>query len=420
MLRRLLGRERQRFEASTPISERFHRRAASVLSGGVASSFQLADPWPIHLARGQGAAVVDVDGVERIDFHSGFGAMLHGHGHPAIAEAVCARYRSGAHFAAPTEDATVVAEELARRWGLPRWRFVNSGSEAALDTIRIARGLTGRETVVEAEGAYHGLAASALAGRARVPFNDAAALAARLEELEAAGRPAACVILEPALMLGCVIPVPGYLDEALAVSHSHGALLVFDEVKTGLSIAAGGAVERYGVLPDLVAVGKALGGGLPTAAVGGSEKAMAAVEDGRTIQAGTYNGNPLTMASARTGLLEVLTPAAYARFERLGGRLAASCQDLLDGAGVPAQALALGARGSLVFAASPAVDAAGFAAVRQTELERLLWLYAANRGLYLTPARPLNWTISVAHGETEVDRYTALLAEFMGEFDGRP
>ena len=414
-LERLRERELRRFEAAGPQSRRLHREAATVLSGGVASSFQRAAPWPLHLVAGAGATVTDADGAGRIDFHNGFGAMLQGHAHPAVVAAIEARARGGTHFAAPGEDSAVVAEELARRFGLPRWRFVNSGSEAALDAIRIARGLTGRETVVEAEGAYHGLAATALAGRERVPFDDAPGLEAKLIELEEGRRPAACVILEPALMLGCVEPSAGYLADVRELTRRHDVPLIFDEVKTGLSVAAGGAVERFGVRPDLIAVGKALGGGLPTAAVGGSEAAMAVVEDGRVPQAGTYNGNALAMAVARAGLLEVLTPAAYEHFERLGNRLARACEAASASAGSPARGLALGARGGFVRAEAPVRGPSDFEAARSPELESLLWIYAANRGLYLTPARPQSWSLSVAHGEAEVDRYAAVLGELLAE-----
>lgn len=414
-LGRLRARELRRFEAASPRSRRAHREAAAVLSDGVASSFQRAHPWPLHLVRGSGAAVTDADGARRIDFHGGFGAMLQGHAHPAIVEAVAVRARQGSHFAAPVEDATAVAAELARRFGLPRWRFVNSGSEAALDAIRIARGLTGRETVVEAEGAYHGLAATALAGREQVPFDDAAALEAKLGGLAEEGRPASCVILEPALMLGCVEPSPGYLAAVRELTARHRVPLIFDEVKTGLSLAPGGAVERFGVRPDLVAIGKALGGGLPAAAVGGSEAAMAVVEDGSVPLAGTYNGNPLAMAAARASLSEVLTPAAYERFERLGRRLAEACEEACSAAGEPGLGVALGARGCFLLAAEPVRDAIRFRAARRPDLEGLLWLYAANRGVYLTPARPQSWTLSVAHGEAEVDRFAAVVAELLAE-----
>ena len=405
--------ELRRFEAASPRSRRLHEDAAAVLSGGVASSFQRATPWPLHLERGVGPVVFDADGAERIDFHNGFGAMLSGHAHPRFVAAIGARAGAGTHFAAPGEDAVVVAGELARRWGLSRWRFVNSGSEAALDAIRIARGTTGRETVVTAEGGYHGLAATTLTAREQVPFNDAGALAAKLQELDATGRPAACVILEPALMLGCIEPLPGYLEAARDLTRQHGAALIFDEVKTGLSIAAGGAVERYGVRPDLVAIGKALGGGVPAAAVGGSEAAMAVVEDGTIEQAGTYNGNPLAMAAARAILTEVLTPAAYDHFAEVGGRLAAACGGTFAVAGTPGRAVALGARGSFLFSASTPVDEAGFNAARRPDLEHLFWLFACNRGLYLTPARPQNWTLSVADGAPEVDRYAAILGEML-------
>src|SRR6478735_3293727 len=152
----LAAREEKQLNAETQASGRMFERAKKVLSSGVASSYQLRDPWPIYLERGQGAYVWDVDGTKRIDFHNGFGSMVQGHAHPAITKAVEERMRLGTHFAVPTEDAIVVAEELAQRWGLPQWRFTNSGSEATMDAIRIARGHTGRDTIVKIFGSYHG------------------------------------------------------------------------------------------------------------------------------------------------------------------------------------------------------------------------------------------------------------------------
>ena len=308
----------------------------------------MRDPWPIYLSHGLGSRVWDVDGNEMIDFHNGFGSMVQGHAHPAIVRAVQARVELGTHFAAPTEDGIVVAEQLAARFGLPRWRFVNSGSEATMDAIRIARAATGRDTIVKIFGSYHGhhdyvmvsigvpydkigdredyaslpygagIPQSVADLTVPVPFNDAPAMERRIERLFDEGRPPACVIMEPAMMnLGVVLPEPGYLEAVRELTRRLGVLLIFDEVKTGLCVAAGGATERFGVTPDLVTLAKTLGGGLPTGAIGGSEAAFEVVESGAVYQVGTYNGNPLSMAAARASLEEVLTPDAYVHLDAL-------------------------------------------------------------------------------------------------------
>ena len=348
----LIEREGALLNERTRASKEMYERARRTLTGGVASSYQLRDPWPIYLARGEGERVWDVDGTEYLDFHNGFGSMTQGHAHPAVTKAVQERATLGTHFAAPTEDGIVVAEELARRFRLPRWRYTNSGSEATMDAIRIARGHTGRDVVLKVFGSYHGhhdtvmvsigvpyerigdrddLASlpygagipDAVVGlTAVVPFNDADALERRVERLAGEGRLPACLIMEAAMMnLGVVLPEPGYLEAVREITARHGIVLIFDEVKTGLTVAAGGAVEHFGVVPDLVTLAKTLGAGLPSGAIGGSEEVMACVEDGRVYQVGTFNGNPLTMAAARASLFEVLTPEGYAHLHHLNDRL---------------------------------------------------------------------------------------------------
>src|SRR5687768_6803384 len=329
-LQELIEREERLLNERTGGSGEMFKRANQVLSAGVASSYQLRDPWPIYLERGVGPKVWDVDGKEMWDFHNGFGAMVQGHAHPAIGKALADRYSEGTHFAAPTEDAIVVGEELAKRWDLPQWRYTNSGSESTMDAIRIARAFTGRETVMKIFGSYHGHHDAVMVSigveydkigepdnlasipygagipqavvdlTVAVPFNDADAMERRIQRLEAEGRKPACVIMEAAMMnLGIVLPEPGYLEAVREITRRHGIVLIFDEVKTGLCIAAGGAVERFGVTPDLVTLAKALGGGTPIGAIGGTEEAMAAVEDGSVYQVGTYNGNPLGMAATK-------------------------------------------------------------------------------------------------------------------------
>jgi glutamate-1-semialdehyde 2,1-aminomutase len=273
----LMERERTRYRERTARSSEYFSRAGEVMPGGVPSQFQKNDPWPVYIERGAGARVWDVDGNEYLDFHNGFGVMCVGHANPTIAAAVKARMDLGTHFAAPTEGSILVAEELRRRWGLPQWRFTNSGTESTMDAIHLARGLTGRDVIVKIEGTYHGhhdavmvsvkpppdrmgprsKPASVAYGLGYapgteeytrpVPFNDAEALAAALDDSVAG------VILEPAMMnVNIVPPVPGYLERVREITRAHGVTLIFDEVKTGAAVAAGGATELYGVTPDVV------------------------------------------------------------------------------------------------------------------------------------------------------------------------
>jgi glutamate-1-semialdehyde 2,1-aminomutase len=432
----LTEREQQRLDERTQGSRALYERARRALSGGVASAYQAREPWPIYLSHGRGSHVWDVDGTEMVDFHNGFGSMVQGHAHPAIVEAVRRRVELGTHFAAPTEDGVAVAEELSRRFGLPRWRFVNSGSEATMDAIRIARGATGRDTIVKIFGSYHGhhdyvmvsigvpydqigdrehyaslpygagIPQAVVDMTIAVPFNDAEAMERRIVELFEEGRPPACVIMEPAMMnLGVVLPEPGYLEAVRELTRRHDVLLIFDEVKTGLCIAAGGATERFGVEPDMVTLAKALGGGLATGAIGGTEEAFEVVEKGTVYQVGTYNGNPLAMAAARTSLLEVLTPAAYEHLESIEARLLEGCSGVLERYGLPGYTVGIGAKGCVVFAPEQIVDYETFKARQDGELADLAWLYNMNRGVYMTPGREEEWTLSVAHTPEDCDRF---------------
>ena len=318
-----------------------YERARRSLSGGVASSYQLRDPWPIYLVSGEGPRVTDVDGNRYWDFHNGFGSMVQGHANPAIVEALRARAPLGTHFAAVTEDTVAVAENLAEplrartlavrelrlggddgrdpdragadRQGhdredlrlLPRPSRRASWSRSGCPTRRSATARTSPRSPT-APASRKPSATS----RSRFRSTTLAAMERRIERLFSEGRPPACVIMEAAMMnLGVVLPEPGYLEAVRELTERHGVVLIFDEVKTGLAIAAGGATERFGVKPDMVTLAKTLGGGLPSGAIGGTEQAMSVVEDGSVYQVGTYNGNPLTMAAARASLERVLTPA---------------------------------------------------------------------------------------------------------------
>lgn len=442
----LTAREATKLDANTAGSGRMYERASHALSGGVASSYQLRDPWPIYLERGVGSHVWDVDGTEMIDFHNGFGSMVQGHAHPVITEAVTRRMQEGTHFAAPTEDAIVVAEELQRRWGLPQWRYTNSGSEATMDAIRIARAATGRDTIMKIFGSYHGhhdyvmvsigVPYAAIGDRENyeslpygggipksvsdltipVPFNDAPAMERRVEALAAEGRLPACVIMEAAMMnLGVVLPEPGYLEAVRAITKKHGIILIFDEVKTGMTIAAGGAVEKFGVTPDMVTLAKALGGGLPIGAIGGTDEAMECVRDGSVYQVGTYNGNPLGMAAARANLIDVLTPEAYAHLDALNDYMLDRCSTILEQHNLPGYTVGISSKGCVTFARDPIVDYESFKAQQDGELCDLAWLYNMNRGVFMTPGREEEWTLSIAHTIDDCARFVDAFEEMASD-----
>jgi glutamate-1-semialdehyde 2,1-aminomutase len=441
-IQELADREEAQLNQATQKSGEMYARARESMVNGVPSSYQVRDPWPIYLAEGRGSRVWDVDGTERIDFHNGFGSMIQGHANPAIVRAVQERVARGTHFAAPIEDALVVSEELARRFGLPLWRYVNSGTEATMDAIRIARAHTGRETIVKIFGSYHGhhdyvmvsisvpyenigapdnlaslpygagIPKAAAELTVPVPFNDAAAMERRIERLVADGRAPACVIMEAAMMnLGVVLPEPGYLEAVREITRKHGIVLIFDEVKTGLCVAAGGATEKFGVRPDMVTLAKALGGGLPCGAIGGTEEVLDVVASGRVYQVGTYNGNPLTMAAARASLEEVLTPDAYEHLNALNDRLMAGCDQVLARYNLPGYTVGISSKGCVTFSPSKIVDYASFMANQDAELTHLAWLYMMNRGIFMTPGREEEWTLSVAHTAEDADRYVAAFEE---------
>jgi glutamate-1-semialdehyde 2,1-aminomutase len=436
----LTERQRAIHRERTAASGRMFERAAEVMPGGVPSQFQVGDPWPVYVERGQGARVWDVDGNEYLDFHNGFGVMCVGHANPVIAAAVKAQMDAGTHFAAPTEGSIAVAAELRRRWGLPHWRFTNSGTESTMDAIHLARGLSGREVIVKIEGTYHGHhdavmvsvkpPADQMGDRARpasvayglgypeamvelthvVPFNDAAALERLLDEL---GDAVAGLIIEPAMMnVNIVPPVPGYLERVRELTRERGITLIFDEVKTGAAVAAGGATELYGVTPDVVCLAKAICGGLPGGAIGVTDELAALMADGRVRQQGTFNGNPLVMAAAKATLTEVLTDAAYAKLHAANKRLMAGCERVIAEYGLPAHTVGMGSKGCVIFSAEPVREYRDYVEKIHHDLSDLAWLYHMNHGIFMTPGRDEEWTLSVLHTDEDLDRYVAVFETF--------
>jgi glutamate-1-semialdehyde 2,1-aminomutase len=428
------------FVRRQPESARMAARARASLAGGVTSSWQITVPQPVWLSHGRGSKVYDVDGNEYVDLHGGYGAMLAGHAHPAVVEAVRAQVGRGTHFAQPTENAMLVAGELSRRFGLPQWRFGNSGTEATMDAVHLMRSITGRDLIIKAEGCYHGhhdsVQVSVLpepdeAGPADQPasapassgipaaitrltliagFNDIATVGRLLDEHpgQIAG-----MIIEPIMMnAGIIRPEPGYLAALRDVLHAHGALLAFDEVKTGLTTGPGGVTGRSGVVPDIVCLAKSIGGGVAAAAIGGTAAVMEHVSSGGYEIVGTFNGNPLAMAAARAMLFEVATPEAYRRIEGLAARAVDGIEGVISETGLTAHVVSVGAKGCVVFSPDPVRDYRDFLQV-DDRYSHAHWLFQHNGGVFLPPwGKSEQWLISVQHDEADIDRLVANFGAF--------
>jgi glutamate-1-semialdehyde 2,1-aminomutase len=428
------------FVKRQPGSAVLAERAADVLAGGVVSSWQITQPQPVWLSHGAGSKVYDADGNEYVDLHGGYGAGLAGHGHPAIVAAVTAQVSRGTHFAQPTQNAIAVAGELARRWGLPQWRFGNSGTEATMDAIHLMRSFTGRDLIIKVEGGYHGhhdsvqvsvMPDEAEAGPRDAPFSVPSSsgipaaitqltLIAQFNDLDSVARvlqahpgQVAGMIVEPVMMnAGIIPPRPGYLAGLRDLLHAHGALLTFDEVKTGLTTGPGGVTRQSGVIPDLVCLAKALGGGVAVAAVGGTAELMEHVASGGYEMVGTFNGNPLAMAAARAMLTEVATDEAYTRIERLRARAADGISAAIGEFGLTGSVVTAGAKGCVVFSADPVYDYRDFLAVDDS-LSHAHWLFQHNGGVFLPPWGKIEqWLISVQHDEADIDQLTANFRAF--------
>ena len=438
--RAITARELASYSERTRGSQAATERASKVLPLGVPSSFQAYQPHPIVVSSATGAHMVDVDGNRYVDYDMGFGALFAGHVHPLVRRAVDAQLDNGTLFVTPCELNADVAELLAARYGLPMWRFTNSGTEATMDAIRVARGVTGRDKIVKVEGGYHGhhdevmismkpsldeagpadrptpvpstagITQAVLGDTIVIPYNDAEALERVLREGDVA-----CFIVEPVMEnIGICMPLPGYLEEVRRITEKYGTLLIFDEVKTGITAGWSGATGALGVLPDLVSLAKSIGGGLPLGAFGGKQEYMDQITLGRVIHLGTYNGNPLCMAAAKAVLAEVCTPDETERVVARNTRLTEECARIVCESGLPAHTVQFGAKGCITWSPEPIRNYRDYKAT-DFDLAYAQWIHGINRGVLLPPGLDEQWLISVMHTEDDAMMYASVFADFVDE-----
>jgi len=399
-------------------------------------SYHHVPPW---VAEGRGARFTDVDGHTYADFNIADMSMFCGYAPEPLVRAVSAQMARGNQFLLPTEDAIVVSEELGRRYGLPKWQYALSATQANTEAIRVARVVTGRDKVLLFDGKYHGhldqtlveldadgnlvpeergLPRDVARGTVVVPFNDPVALARALE-----GRDIAIVLTEPALTnnVGLILPEPDFHEALCALTRATGTLLALDETHTQV-VGAGGLTRLWGLFPDIVTIGKSIAGGVPFAAWGMTDPIADVLRqvkgpDGERSDliaiGGTLFGNALSMAAARATMLEILTPDAYASTQRLGARLAGGMRDAVGRVGLPWHIHHLGPRAGYAFRRSAPRTAAEARAISDDLLTRLIRVWLANRGVWeaIVGAGPV---VPVPAADAEVDAYLAAWNELLG------
>lgn len=432
--------ERARFVQMRPRSAALWARARHSMPNGVPMSWMRCffDAPPVFVDEGRGSRFRDVDGIEYSDFNIADISMFCGYAPPPVVEAVARQMARGSQFMLPNGDALWVAEELGRRYNLPKWQFTLSASQANLEAIRVARAATGRDKVLLFDGKYHGhiddvlvdLRDGALVpeepglpdGVAKrvtiVQWNDAEAVAAAL-----AGTDVAVVLTEPALtnVIGLLLPEPGFHDAIREITRQTGTVLAYDETHTQV-MGPGGLTRMWGLDPDIVTLGKSIAAGVPLGAYGMTNSLAAVCEradiiaDGHPAVAtgGTLFGNPLSMAAARAALAEVLTDEAYSHSQDLGARLASGISAAITTAGLPWRALHLGPRSGTTFGPTIPRNALEAYAVRDLALMHGLSIYLANRGVWegLVGAGP---TCSVVTTVEDVERYLDAYRGFVDE-----
>lgn len=421
----LLKTEWELFTKQTGKSAEESKRSFKSLPLGVTSSFQHWDPYPISIVSAKGAWMTDVDGRELLDLSMGFGAMLAGHLNPTVVEEVKSSLETGMLFVTPSPISTDAAERICRRFVIDQVRFTNSGTESTMYAVRTARAATGKDGIVKVEGGYHGsydpfvvsakppidvigdvndpiayVPAGIVPGDVyAVSYNDADSLA-RIFEKNASK--IACFIIEPVMEnLGIILPDVGYLERVRELCDEYNVVLIFDEVKTGLTAGHQGAAQRLGVIPDLITLAKSIGGGLTLAAFGGKKKYMDFVTNGKMAHFGTFNGNPLAMAGVRA-VDKICTKETLAVAEAFNQQALDRINEIIDEYQLPAHTVGFGVKGCITWSTTPLRNYRDYKAT-DFAIAELSWLFSLNRGIITPPGLDEQWLISLAHGQKEVD-----------------
>jgi glutamate-1-semialdehyde 2,1-aminomutase len=425
-LRSLMDEERQRFIDTHPRSRALADEASTSLVGGVPMGWMemWLTPVPLVVREARGAHLNDIDGLEYVDFCLGEGASMVGHSPRAVADAVAAQSGKGFSHMFPNEDALWVAADLTRRFGMPRWHFALTATDANRFVLRLARVLTGRPIVVVFGDCYHGTVDEGLhlpetepePARRMVPFNDLAAL----EEALAPGD-VACVLTEPALTnVGLVFPDPGFHDVLREITRRSGTLLVMDETHT-ISAGPGGCTAAWGLQPDVLTIGKAIGGGVPSAAYGFTAELGAQIETRNLVAlegtGGTLAGNVLSLAATRATLQHVLTDEWFATASGRAQRFAEGVMEVANARGLPWRTALLGCKAEFAFGPAPRNGMEAHAAL-DGELSNYLRLHAINRGVVGTPFLSNIALLCAETTEADVDRHSEVLAAALDDLLG--
>ena len=430
----VLAAEWELFTKNTKASEVESKRAFESLPLGVTSSFQHWDPYPISIASAKGAYMTDVDGRQLLDLSMGFGAMLAGHLNPVVVEEIESSLQKGILFVTPSPTSTDAAERICKRFGIDQVRFTNSGTESTMYAVRVARSATEKMGILKIEGGYHGsydpfvvsskppldkignpekpkahIDSNLVPGDIYVvPFNNIEALEKMFKKN---AKKIACFIVEPVLEnLAIVLPDAGYLERVRELCDQYNVVLIFDEVKTGLTAGAHGAAMRLGVKPDLITLAKSIGGGLPLAAFGGKKKYMDFVTNNKMAHFGTFNGNPLAMAGVRA-IDRIATAETLGAAEELNFQALERIGDIIDQYQLPAHTVGFGVKGCVTWATSPVRNYRDYKAT-DFGVAEAHWLFALNRGIITPPGLDEQWLISLAHTQTEIDILVDDFAEF--------
>jgi glutamate-1-semialdehyde 2,1-aminomutase len=410
-------------------SEQLFRRALAVIPGGVNSpvrAFRAVGGQPLFIQRGEGAHIWDAEGAEYIDYVGSWGPLIFGHRPPEVLDALEEVLGIGTSFGAPTEREVELAELITRFFpSVEKVRLVNSGTEATMSAVRLARGFTGRERIIKFDGCYHGhgdsLLVKAGSGVATLGLPDSPGVPKALAELTTVlpfnnpealksefgrrGKDIACVIVEPIVgNMGCVPPIAGYLELLRDLTSRSGTVLIFDEVMTGFRVAPGGAQQLYGIKPDITTLGKIIGGGLPVGAYGGRSEIVDRIAPaGPIYQAGTLSGNPLAVAAGLATLRRLEKENPYARLELLGSRLE---KGLIEAAAAVGVAVRVNRAGSMLTIFFTCKDVTDFESARMCDSERFKRFFHGmlDQGVYLPPSQFEAAFISAAHTDGDIER----------------